>query len=73
MPNTVETQKQTALTVEPKPINNTPFRRFPVIASIKILKHFHPREDSILLSSSNCAKYGTMKTNSEASTMQFIK
>lgn len=59
---------------ESKPINNSRFRRFLALASIKLLKHFRPRHGGILfLSDKICVKYGPLKNLSEASTMQFIR
>ncbi|OBT87252.1 hypothetical protein VE02_02949 [Pseudogymnoascus sp. 03VT05] len=58
---------------ESNPINDTYLNRFLVLASIKLLKHFRPRNDGILfLTDKICVKYGPLKSLSEASTMQFI-
>ncbi|KFY29188.1 hypothetical protein V491_00148 [Pseudogymnoascus sp. VKM F-3775] len=57
-----------------KPINDTCLRRFLVLTSIKLLKHFRPRHGGILLLTNNiCVKYGSLRNLSEASTMQFIR
>ncbi|KFZ01177.1 hypothetical protein V501_10173 [Pseudogymnoascus sp. VKM F-4519 (FW-2642)] len=59
---------------ESKPINDTYHNRFLVLASIKLLKHFRPRNGGILfLTDKICVKYGPLKNLSEASTMQFIR
>lgn len=59
---------------ESKPVNDTRLRRFLVLASIKFLKHFRPRNGGILfLSNKICVRYGPLKNLSEASTMEFIR
>ncbi|KFY72618.1 hypothetical protein V499_07241 [Pseudogymnoascus sp. VKM F-103] len=59
---------------ESKPINDTYLNRFLILASIKLLKHFRPRNGGILfLTDKICVKYGPLKNLSEASTMQFIR
>ncbi|OBT53992.1 hypothetical protein VE04_05964 [Pseudogymnoascus sp. 24MN13] len=59
---------------ESKPINSTYLNRFLILASIKLLKHFRPRNGGILfLTDKICVKYGPLKNLSEASTMQFIR
>jgi hypothetical protein len=63
----------TTVSSESKPINNTRLRRFLVLVSIELLKHFRPRHGGVLfLSNRICIKYGPLKNLSEASTMQFI-
>ncbi|OBT71607.1 hypothetical protein VF21_08945 [Pseudogymnoascus sp. 05NY08] len=58
---------------ESKPISDTYLNRFLVLTSIKLLKHFRPRNGGILfLTDKICVKYGSLKNLSEASTMQFI-
>ncbi|KFY40703.1 hypothetical protein V494_03365 [Pseudogymnoascus sp. VKM F-4513 (FW-928)] len=64
----------TSASSESKPINDTFLRRFLVLASIKLLKHFRLRHGGILfLSSKICVKYGPLKNLGEASTMEFIR
>ncbi|ESZ93188.1 hypothetical protein SBOR_6420 [Sclerotinia borealis F-4128] len=55
-----------------KPVNNTRFRRFLVLASIKIVKHFRRNNGVLNISSGICVKYGQLKTLAEASAMKFI-
>ncbi|ELR07874.1 hypothetical protein VC83_08263 [Pseudogymnoascus destructans] len=59
---------------ESKPINDTYLHRFLVLALIKLLKHFRPRNGGIIFLTNNiCVKYGPLTSLSEASTMQFIR
>ncbi|KAF7855965.1 hypothetical protein EAF04_009921 [Stromatinia cepivora] len=56
-----------------KPINNTRFRRFLILASMKLAKRFRHRGPGVLnISSGICVKYGELKTLAEASAMKFI-
>ncbi|KAH7890944.1 kinase-like domain-containing protein [Phlebopus sp. FC_14] len=60
----------------PKPnfgVNDTPLRRFAVLAAIKLLKRIRPRIGNVLfLTDKLCVKYGPLKPLSEAFTLHFV-
>ncbi|KAH9215636.1 kinase-like domain-containing protein [Leptodontidium sp. 2 PMI_412] len=54
-------------------INDTPLRRFFVLATLRLLNRILPRHGPVLmLSKSLCIKLGTLKLPAEAATMQLI-
>ena len=58
---------------ETQPINNTPLRRFLVLAAVKLLKHIVPRHGGLIfISKKFCIKFGSLRNLPEASTMRFI-
>ncbi|KAL5331421.1 hypothetical protein ACEPPN_000951 [Leptodophora sp. 'Broadleaf-Isolate-01'] len=62
-----------AQTPESKPINDTPLRRFLVLAALKLRKPFSKRYGGVLFHWGGiCVKCGSLTTLSEASTLQFI-
>jgi hypothetical protein len=59
--------------IKTKPINNTPLRRFLVLAAVKLLKHIVPTHGAVIFTSDKFViKYGTLRNLPEASTMRFI-
>jgi hypothetical protein len=58
---------------ETHPINNTPLRRFLVLAAVTLLKHIVPRHGGLIfISKKFCIKFGPLRNLPEASTMRFI-
>jgi len=54
-------------------VNDTPLRRFFVLATLRLLSLILPRHGPVLMLSKNiCIKVGTLKQPAEAATMQFV-
>lgn len=54
-------------------VNNTPLRRFLILATLRLCRRILPRHGPVLmLSKKLCIKVGTLKQPAEAATMQFI-
>jgi len=59
--------------IDTKPINSTPLRRFLTVAAVKVLQHFKRHRSRVIFPSRKiCIKCGTLGHLAEASSMQFI-
>ncbi|KAF4635892.1 hypothetical protein G7Y89_g2199 [Cudoniella acicularis] len=70
---TLEAKSPAIRPTETKLIKSTRFRRFLVLAAIKLLKRIRPHHGTVIFVSDKlCIKYGPLRHLPEASTMQFI-